>query len=126
MRVILFSFLLLILSSCGTTNIYVDGPQKSQYRIYVDGKEKGTTHTTLVKRGFPQKALIQVKSPDEKVLFTETIKRRFVFNLWTVVDLLYPYLLITNFEYHREYRFTVPPAEGLKSSWDENPKSAWD
>jgi hypothetical protein len=126
MRIILLSFLFLVFASCGTTNIYVDGPQKSQYKIYIDGKEKGTSKATIVKRGLPQKSIVQIKAHNDQVLLTETIKRRFVFNFWTVLDLLYPYLLVTNFEYQKEYHFTVPNIEGLKSPWDMEYKSAWD
>ncbi len=41
--------------------------------------------------------------------------RKIILIVESIVDLFYPYLLLINFEYHKDYRFKVPVAEGFKA-----------
>ncbi len=117
---------MIILSSCGTTLITVD-PDSSSYSIYVNGENRGTSPAKITKRGLPKRAIVEVKDPAGNTLASQTIRRRFVFNLFTVLDLLYYPLLISNFEFEKVYDIRLPVQNGrYKSPWDLDSPSAWD
>lgn len=70
---LLLFFFILILCSCGTTRIQLSKNIKAN--IYIDGENRGTSHVTITRIGFPTARHVSVKDFKGNENTSMTIKR---------------------------------------------------
>ena len=75
-KLIYFSVLLILLSSCGTSLIKVTGNSRP-YAVYINKQFKGMTNSDIKipRCGLPQKKLIEVKDTKGNIITKEKISR---------------------------------------------------
>lgn len=118
-----FAVALLLLASCGTTQLSVNDPKA---KIFVDGTLVGEGSADLRPRmGLPGKVLVTVKR-DGATLAEQELSREFTF-VTLLVGMVTVYTgLLWAWQYPSELELTVPLLPAKKSGGWDDPVSPWD
>lgn len=130
-KLIYFSVLLILLTSCGTSLIKVTGNTRP-YAVYINKQFKGMTNSDIKipRCGLPQRKLIEIKDTKGNIITREKISRdinglRFIIGLVA----FYPIWLFS-WEYDKKIEIYIDNSNSNDndiSPWDEEkPKSPWD
>ena len=130
-KLIYFSVLLILLSSCGTSIIKVTGNSRP-YAVYINKQFKGMTNSEIKipRCGLPQKKWIEIKDTKGNIITKEKIVRdmnplRFIVGFVA----FYP-IWFFSWEYDKKIEIYVDNSDDNKSNtnpWDkEKAKSPWD
>ena len=130
-KLIYFSVLLILLSSCGTSLIKVTGSSRP-YAVYINKQFKGMTNSDIkiTRCGLPQKKLVEIKDTKGNIITKEKISRdingiRFVMGL-----VAFSPILLFSWEYDKRIEIYIENSNNNNSNtspWDEEkPKCPWD
>jgi hypothetical protein len=130
-KLIYFSVLLILLTSCGTSLIKVTGNTRP-YAVYINKQFKGMTNSDIKipRCGLPQKKLVEIKDTKGNIITREKISRdinglRFIIGLVA----FYP-IWFFSWEYDKKIEIYIDNSNNNNSNtnqWDkEKAKSPWD
>ena len=130
-KLIYFSVVLILLSSCQTSLIKVTGNSRP-YAVFINNQYKGMTNSEIKfqRSGLPQKKLIEIKDTKGKVIAKEKISRDFN-TLKFLVGFVYCYpIWFFSWEYDKKIEIYIDNSNNNSnntSPWDEEKaKSPWD
>lgn len=130
-KLIYFSVLLLLLSSCGTSLIKVTG-NSIPYSVYINKQFKGMTNSDIKipRCGLPQKKLIEIKDIKGNIITREKISRDINALRFIVGFVAFYPIWFFSWEYDKKIEIYIDNSNNKNSNtspWDsENAKSPWD
>lgn len=130
-KLLYFSVLLILLSSCGTSLIKVTGSSRP-YAVYINKQFKGMTNSEIKipRCGLPQKKLIEIKDAKGNIITKEKISRDINGSRFIVAVFAFSPILLFSWEYDKRIEIYIDNSNNNKSNtspWDEEkPKSPWD